>query len=81
MVRTRFALIPHGGPQGCIPYPVKCFLEINEDMVQILLLLEVLFTQDSEIFIVYQFAVCKNKSKYGLVVKSSTAKHSIIGTT
>ena len=32
-----------------MPYSVKGFFEIDEDMVQILLLLEVLFTQDSEV--------------------------------
>ena len=32
-----------------MPYPVEGFLEISEDMVQILLMLEVLFTQDSEV--------------------------------
>ena len=32
-----------------MPYAVKGFLEINEDMVQILLMFEVLFTQDSEV--------------------------------
>ena len=31
-----------------MPYSVKGFFEINEDMVQILLMLEVLFTQDSK---------------------------------
>ena len=30
-------------------YSVKGFFEINEDMVQILLMLEVLFTQDSKV--------------------------------
>ena len=30
-------------------YPVECFLEIIEDMVPILLIMEVLFTQDSEV--------------------------------
>ena len=30
-----------------MPYPVEGFLEINEDMVQILLMLGVLFTQNS----------------------------------
>ena len=30
-------------------YPVKCFFEIYEDMVQILLMLKVLFTQESEV--------------------------------
>ena len=32
-----------------MPYSVKGFFEINEDMVQILLMLEVLFTQDSQV--------------------------------
>ena len=31
-----------------MPYSVKGFFEINEDMVQILLMLEVLYTQDSK---------------------------------
>ena len=32
-----------------MPYSVKGFFEINEDMVQILLMLEVLLTQDSKV--------------------------------
>ena len=32
-----------------MPYSVKGFFEITEDMVQILLVLEVLFTQNSEV--------------------------------
>ena len=32
-----------------MPYSVKGVFEINEDIVQILLVLEVLFTQDSEV--------------------------------
>ena len=32
-----------------MPYSVKGFFEIKEDMVQILLMLEVLFTQDSKV--------------------------------
>ena len=32
-----------------MPYSVKGFFEINEDMAQILLMLEVLFTQDSKV--------------------------------
>ena len=32
-----------------MPYPVKCFFEIYEDMVQILLMLKILLTQDSEV--------------------------------
>ena len=47
-IRTNIVL-PHGGPLGCKPYSVKGFSEINEDMVQILLMLAVLFTQDSNV--------------------------------
>ena len=32
-----------------MPYPVKCFFEISADIVQILLMLKVLFTQDSKV--------------------------------
>ena len=32
-----------------MPYSVKGFFEINEDMVQILLMLQVLFRQDSKV--------------------------------
>ena len=32
-----------------MPYSVKGFLEVNEDMVQGMLTLEVLFTQDSKV--------------------------------
>ena len=32
-----------------MPYPVRCFSEIYEDMIQILLMLKLLFTQDSQI--------------------------------
>ena len=49
MVRTRFALILYFRMYGCMPYSVKGFFEINEDMVQLLLMLEVLFTQDSKV--------------------------------
>ena len=37
-------------------YSVKGFFEINEDMVQILLILEVLFTQDSKVEDLYYSA-------------------------
>ena len=39
----------HGGPLGCMPYPVNGFLEIYEDMVQILLMLKILFNQYSKV--------------------------------
>ena len=32
-----------------MPYSFKGFFEINEDMVQIMLMLEVLFSQDSKV--------------------------------
>ena len=52
MVRTRFALIlyfrmvAHKAVSHILS---KAFFKTNEDMVQILLVLEVLFTQDSEV--------------------------------
>ena len=52
MVQTRFALmlffrvVAHKAACHTLS---KAFLEIDEDMVQILLVLEVLFTQDSEV--------------------------------
>ena len=53
MVRTRFALILYfrmvAHKAACHTYSVKGFFKINEDMVQILLMLEVLFTQDSKV--------------------------------
>ena len=51
MVSTRVALILYFrmvAHKGCMPYSVKGFIEINEDMVQLLLMLEVIFTQDSK---------------------------------
>ena len=41
-----------------MPYSVKGFFEINEDMVQILLMLEVLFTQDSKVEDMFCGASC-----------------------
>ena len=32
-----------------MPYPVKCLLEVNKDMLDILLVLHVLFTEDSKV--------------------------------
>ena len=32
-----------------MPFHVKCFLEVNKDMVEILLVLHVLFTEDSKV--------------------------------
>ena len=55
-MRTRLTLILTSSwwPIRLHAIPVKGFLEICEDMVQVLLALEVLFTQDSEIEICSQ---------------------------
>ena len=42
-------------------YSVKHFFEINEDMVQILLVLEVLFTQNSEVEDLFCGASCSSE--------------------
>ena len=47
-----------------MPYSVKGFFEIDEDMVQILLVLEVLFTQDSEVE--YLFCGASSRSEPSL---------------
>ena len=47
-----------------MPYAVKGFFEINEDMVQILLMLEVLYTQDSKVE--YIFCGASSESKPSL---------------
>ena len=39
----------HDCPQSNMPCPVKCLLEVNEDMVEILLILQVLFAENSEV--------------------------------
>ena len=39
-----------------MPYSVKVVFEINKDMVQILLMLEVLFTQDSKVEVLFSGA-------------------------
>ena len=50
-MRIRFALILYFRmvAHGCMPYFVKGLFEINDDMVQILPMLEVLFTQNSKV--------------------------------
>ena len=52
MARTRFALILYFhmvAHKGACHTLSKAFFEINEDMVQILLMLQVLFTLDSKV--------------------------------
>ena len=37
----------HGCPQSCMPNPVEGLIEVNEDMIEVLLLLEIFFAEDS----------------------------------
>ena len=37
----------HGCPQNCMPNPVEGLLEVYEDMVEVLLVLKIFFTEDS----------------------------------
>ena len=37
----------HGCPQSCIPNPPEGFLEVYEDMVEVVLVLKVFLTEDS----------------------------------
>ena len=39
----------HGCPQNCMPNPVKGLLEVYEYMVEVLLVLEIFLTKDSEV--------------------------------
>ena len=54
-----------------MPYSVKGFFEINEDMVQILLVLEVLFTQDSAVEDLFYGASPGSEPAYSSAVISS----------
>ena len=37
----------HGCPQSCMPNPVKGLLEVYEDTVEVLLVLEIFFTENA----------------------------------
>ena len=37
----------HGSPQSCMPNPVEGLLEVYEDMVEVLLVLDIFFTQNA----------------------------------
>ena len=39
----------HGCPQSCMPNPVEGLLEVYEDMVEVLLVLEIFLTEDSQV--------------------------------
>ena len=41
-----------------MPHSVRCFLEVNNDMIEIVLVLHVLFTKDSRV----EFFLCNNVS-------------------
>ena len=40
-------LLLYDCPQSCMPNPVEGFLEVYEDMVEVLLVLEIYLTEDS----------------------------------
>ena len=42
-------LLLHGCPQSCMPNPVEGLLEVYEDMVEVLLMLEIFLTVDSQV--------------------------------
>ena len=42
-------ILLYGCPQSCMPNPVEGLLEVNEDMAEVLLVLEIFFTEDSQI--------------------------------
>ena len=39
-------VVLHGCPQSCIPNPVEGLLKVYEDMVEVLLVLKIFFTED-----------------------------------
>ena len=41
-----------------MPHPVRCFIEVNKDIIEIVLVLNVLFTKDSRV----EFVLCNNLS-------------------
>ena len=40
-------LLLYGCPQCCMPNPVECLLEVYEDVVEVLLVLEILLTENA----------------------------------
>ena len=58
-----------------MPYSVKGFFEINKDMVQILLMLDVLFTQDSKVEDLFCDAYCAGPGeRIGQTIPSALRK-------
>ena len=39
----------HSRPQSCMPNPVEGFLEVYEDMVEVLLVLDIFLTQNAQV--------------------------------
>ena len=39
----------HSCPKCCVPHPVECLFEVNEDMIEVLLVLEVPLTKYPEV--------------------------------
>ena len=42
-----YVVLLHGCPQSCMPNPVEGLLEVYENMVEVSLVLEIFFTEDS----------------------------------
>ena len=42
-------VLPHCSPYVCVPYPVEGLFKVYENMVEVLMVLKMLLTQDSEI--------------------------------
>ena len=50
MTWIRFdVVLLHGSPQSCMPNPVEGLLEVYEDMVEVLLVLKIFLTKDSQV--------------------------------
>ena len=41
------AVLLHGCPQSFVPNPVEGFLEVDDDMVEVLLVLEIVLTENA----------------------------------
>ena len=53
---------PHGGPECCVPHPVERFFLIHEDMVQVLMVLQFVLTQDPKVEDLLRCAAPRSKA-------------------
>ena len=44
-----------------MPYPVKCLLEVNKNMVEIFLVLQVLVAEDSKVENIFSIVLCLSR--------------------